>query len=30
MGHVFVSYSHTDTGYAHMLAADSQRRGIEV
>jgi len=30
MGHVFISYSHRDTGYAHGLADSLQRNGFEV
>jgi hypothetical protein len=30
MGHVFVSYSHKDTKYAHRLAEDLQQKGIDV
>ena len=30
MGHVFISYSHRDTGYAHGLADSLQRNGFDV
>ena len=30
MGHIFISYSHTDTEDAHVLAAQLQERGFEV
>ena len=30
MGHVFISYSHRDTEYAHALAAHLQEKGFEV
>lgn len=30
MGHIFISYSHTDTEYAHALAAHLQDKGFEV
>lgn len=30
MGHVFISYSHKDTKYAHRLADELQEKGIEV
>jgi len=30
MGHVFISYSHRDTGYAHGLADSLQRNGFNV
>ena len=30
MGHVFISYSHRDTGYAHVLADSLQRNGFDV
>ena len=30
MGHIFISYSHKDTEYAHALAADLQREGFTV
>lgn len=30
MSHVFISYDHTDTGYAHTLADALQARGFEV
>jgi formylglycine-generating enzyme required for sulfatase activity len=30
MGHVFVSYSHHDTNYAHTLAENLQNMGLEV
>ena len=29
MGHVFISYSHRDTGYAHGLADSLQRNGFD-
>ena len=30
MGHIFISYSHTDMEDAHVLAAQLQERGFEV
>lgn len=30
MGHIFISYSHKDTEYAHRLANDLQSRGVDV
>ena len=30
MGHIFVSYSHTDTEYAHELADSLEKMGFEV
>jgi formylglycine-generating enzyme required for sulfatase activity len=30
MGHIFISYSHKDTDYAHKLAKTLQNRGLEV
>ncbi|HEX5807171.1 MAG TPA: toll/interleukin-1 receptor domain-containing protein, partial [Anaerolineales bacterium] len=30
MGHVFISYSHKDTGYAHALASELQGKGFDV
>lgn len=30
MGHIFISYSHKDTEYAHALAANLQNQGINV
>ena len=30
MGHLFISYSHKDTGYAHKLAGALQNKGLEV
>src|SRR5688572_12789934 len=30
MGHIFISYSHRDTKYAHALAAHLQNKGFEV
>jgi hypothetical protein len=30
MAHVFISYSHKDRAYAHRLAGEMKRRGIEV
>ena len=30
MGHIFISYSHKDTKYAHKLADDLQRRGLDI
>ena len=30
MGHIFISYSHKDTAYAHKLASALQKKGLEV
>ena len=30
MGHIFISYSHKDTVYAHKLASALQKKGLEV
>ena len=30
MGHIFISYSRTDTDYAHKLADVLQSKGLEV
>jgi hypothetical protein len=30
MSHIFISYSHDDTDYAHRLEGELKRRGFEV
>jgi len=30
MGHIFISYSHKDTKYAHELAENLQNMGFDV
>ncbi len=30
MGHIFISYSHKDTDYAHGLAKNLQSMGLDI
>jgi hypothetical protein len=30
MGHIFISYCHNDTDYAHALAENLQNMGLDV